>query len=376
MAQTWHQLRPGEVRTNCGGCHAHSQRPTDFGWTAANRSDYTVWDLVSKTPLIADKARDESKAKWDADDRTGLRYAKGPVNVEYWRDVKPVLARSCAGCHTAKGGKEPAGKLDLDADGGLVSADHHGKFPGTYYRLAMDERAKFGHKPVGYDSWGYPNASRYVRKFQSRRSLLVWKLYGKRLDGFSNDDHPSETEPGSGKLAQAGKDVDLTKNRARWDLDFTGQAMPADDKHGQPLSDEDRRTIVRWIDLGCPIDLDYDPAHPEKTGYGWMLDDLRPTLALTLPAPGKNAGLWRFLIGMHDSGSGLDPESLRVVADFEVDGTPAGDDLARRFKPLPQGVWELRLSKPVTGLKAGRLVVSVADKQGNVPKVERRFSVP
>jgi hypothetical protein len=26
MAQTWHQLRPGEVRTNCGGCHAHSQR--------------------------------------------------------------------------------------------------------------------------------------------------------------------------------------------------------------------------------------------------------------------------------------------------------------------------------------------------------------
>lgn len=22
MAQTWHQLRPGEVRTDCGGCHA------------------------------------------------------------------------------------------------------------------------------------------------------------------------------------------------------------------------------------------------------------------------------------------------------------------------------------------------------------------
>src|SRR5262249_30529559 len=26
MAQTWHQVRPGEVRTNCGGCHAHSQK--------------------------------------------------------------------------------------------------------------------------------------------------------------------------------------------------------------------------------------------------------------------------------------------------------------------------------------------------------------
>src|SRR5262249_26146080 len=35
MAQTWHQLRPGEVRTNCRGCHAHSQRPTPFAKTAA-----------------------------------------------------------------------------------------------------------------------------------------------------------------------------------------------------------------------------------------------------------------------------------------------------------------------------------------------------
>ena len=30
MAQTWHQLRPGEVRHDCGGCHAHSQQPTPF----------------------------------------------------------------------------------------------------------------------------------------------------------------------------------------------------------------------------------------------------------------------------------------------------------------------------------------------------------
>ncbi len=28
MAQTWHQLRPGEIRNDCGGCHAHSQKPT------------------------------------------------------------------------------------------------------------------------------------------------------------------------------------------------------------------------------------------------------------------------------------------------------------------------------------------------------------
>ena len=52
MAQTWHQLRPGEVRNNCGGCHAHSQKPTLFEKTAAARPDYPVWNLTEKTPLL------------------------------------------------------------------------------------------------------------------------------------------------------------------------------------------------------------------------------------------------------------------------------------------------------------------------------------
>src|SRR5262249_43377584 len=160
------------------------QKPTDFTLTAAAKPDYPVWDLVNTTPLVTDKARDESRRKWDAADESGVRFAKNrPLNVEYWRDVKPILARSIAGCPPGKDDKTPAAKLDLDADDELVQHDHHGKFPGTYYRLALDEKAKYGHKPVGYDTWGYPNASRYVRKFQSRRSLLVWKIHGKRLDG-------------------------------------------------------------------------------------------------------------------------------------------------------------------------------------------------
>jgi mono/diheme cytochrome c family protein len=377
MAQTWHQLRPGEMRVNCGGCHAHSQKPTDFNQTLAGKPDYKVWDLVNTTPLVTAKAADESKKPWDAGDEAGLRYAaKGPVNVEYFRDVQPILKRSCVACHTAKGGKDPAGKLDLDADDELVQAEQHGKFPGTYYRLAMDERAKFGHKPAGWDSWGYPNASRYIRKFQSRRSLLVWKIFGKRLDGFSNDDHPSETEPGSGKLAFHGQEIDVAKNKARTDLDYTGLRMPRYAAKAEPLTDEDRRTIVRWIDLGCPIDLDYDPATPQAASFGWMLDDQRPTLAVTLPTPGKNAELSRILIGMHDYGSGIDPDSMKVVADVAVDGTPAGENLAKQFRPLSQGVWELKLGKPINELKAGRLVVTVADKQGNVTRVERLFTVP
>jgi hypothetical protein len=370
-------LRPGEIRTDCGGCHAHSQAPTEFKHTRAARDDYKPWDLVNTTPLVTEKKNDASKQKWDAEDASGLRYVKnGPLNVEYWRDIKPILAKHCAGCHTSKDGKTPEGKLDLDADDELVQRENLGKFPGTYYRLALDEKGKFGHKPPGWDSWGGPNASRYVRKFQSRRSLLVWKLYGQRLDGFSNDDHPSEQVPGSGKLFHKGEEVDLQKNRSRQDVDYLGKVMPPRGWGGGiPLSDEQKRTIARWIDLGCPIDLDHDPAKPQAASFGWMLDDQRPTLAVTAPLPGTNVELSRVVIGAHDYGSGLSADRFSVTADFAIGGVKPGENLAPKFKSTSQGVWEWKLDRPITELPDGTLIVSVADKQGNVTRIERRFKV-
>src|SRR5262249_54757997 len=166
--------------------------------------------------------------------------------------------------------------------------------PGTYYRLAMDYAGRFGHKPVA-GSWRNHNASRYVRMFQSRRSLLVWKIFGRRTDGWSNDDFPTATTPGNPQtLRLKGQAVPNTPaNRNRADLDYTGSVMPPPEavKEGKvkALTDEDWLTLVRWIDLGCPIDLDYDPAKPQVPGYGWMLDDQRPTLTLAAPKAGENS---------------------------------------------------------------------------------------
>ncbi|MCI0359973.1 MAG: hypothetical protein L0211_15960, partial [Planctomycetaceae bacterium] len=199
MAQTWHQLRPGEIRNNCGGCHAHSQPPTLFEKTAAAWPEYEVFDLTKRTPLLTAKARDQSGRQWDVTDETGLRFVPpsegrgAVVDVEYWRDVRPILDRSCIACHTAKGGKEPAGELNLDADHELVPGNFNnhgfkGQPPGTYFRLAMDngvrsqshQKPLYGKKPGHY--WRGPLASRYVAKFQSRRSLLIWQIFGQRLD--------------------------------------------------------------------------------------------------------------------------------------------------------------------------------------------------
>src|SRR5262249_31690347 len=143
----------------------------------------------------------------------------------------------------------------------------------------------------------------------------------------------------------------------------------------KPLSSEDRLTLVRWIDLGCPIDLDFNPARPADRGRGWLEDDSRPTLALTYPRRGANAELPRILVGMHDPDSGLDMKSFSVVADVAVDGIAAGKELAAKFRVKASGVWEWKLAKPVTALPRSKLTVSVKDRQGNLTRIERTFSV-
>ena len=107
-----------------------------------------------------------------------------------------------------------------------------------------------------------------------------------------------------------------------------------------------RDTCPLLSDLGCPIDLDFNPDQPEARGYGWMLDDARPTLALTLPLPGPNTPVSEILIGMHDFYSGIDSETFRVVADFELEGHKAGENLAEQFREKSPGVWSLTLHSP------------------------------
>ena len=142
-----------------------------------------------------------------------------------------------------------------------------------------------------------------------------------------------------------------------------------------PLSDEDKRAIFRWIDLGCPIDLDYDPNSPDTRGYGWMLDDNRPTLAVTYPREYQQEPLSKILVGMHDYYTGLDLESFRVVTDFPVSDKAAGENLASLMRETAPGVWELKFERPIAQLKRGKIVVSIKDKQGNTTAVDRLFTV-
>ena len=216
---------------------------------------------------------------------------------------------------------------------------------------------------------------------QSRRSLLTWKLFGRRLDGFDNDDHPSEPEPGAGYFAHKGERVETDWARSRYDIDYLGSRMPppaavAGTYKGPggkaikvpPLSDESRRTLVRWIDLGSPIDLDRQ--------YGWFLDDDRPVLTLAEPAPGHVGPLEMLRIGMSDHGSGLDLSSFTVTASAPLDGFAAGENLAPGFRQVSVGVWELELKKPLAKIRDIRWEVAVKDRQGNWTRLVRQIRPP
>ena len=114
------------------------------------------------------------------------------------------------------------------------------------------------------------NSEPYVWPFRARNSLLTWKLFGRRVDGFP------EKEPEGDKSYAAYK----ARGGVPW-TGFTGSVMPPPEavKAGKvaPLTDEDRRTIFRWIDLGCPLDLDFDtarrmPVHGDRVGHGVEAD--------------------------------------------------------------------------------------------------------
>lgn len=351
MAQTWHQVRPGEVRNNCGGCHAHSQKPLEIEKTAAGRREYKPVDLSAMVTMLVKDERGSTVVQTNP---------PGAVSVEYLRDIRPVLQRSCVPCHF--GGSSPV-------PGNLVLDDYtkYGGVPGDYARLADDSNARWGYKPViDNKTWRQTNASRYIRMFQSRRSLLVWKLFGRRLDGWTNEDHPTETVPGDAATLPKG----TNPNEA--DLDFTGTIMPPPDSGVPPLSENEKMLVARWIDLGCPIDT----GSGDDAQYGWFLDELRPTLTVSSPRMNANdRALTEIRVGLADANSGVNLETLSVRADFSINGAPPLAELKSQGSFVAPGVFSIPLNSSISSLSTQHVTAVVADRQGNTNRVDVRFWV-
>ena len=349
MSQTWHQVRPGEVRADCGGCHAHSQQPLDFVTTAASLPSYTVQDLSTTTPMVTLNGSGENNIE---------QVPQNMVNVEFFQDIRPVLQSHCVSCHDDT---QMAGQLDLSDTLTLVD-----DLPGDYRRLAKDESAEYGYPPVIQNgTWRQTNASRYIRKFQSRRSLLVWKIFGERLDGWENTDHPTESVPGDANTLPNGANA----NQA--DLDFV--ASTAHPTGGMDaLSMAEKMNIARWIDLGAPIDLSVIRGNP---GLGWFLDDLKPTLTISSPRHNFNPNPINIIrLGLADANTGIDLSSFSITANFIVNGRPVDTELSDLAVNTSAGIYQINLDQalPIDQIER-HIRAEVADNQGNIKRVDVRF---
>ena len=341
MAQTWHQVRPGEARYNCGGCHAHSKTPLDFDSTVAGRAGAPPTDLALQTPLLELRELNGSPS--------AVVQNATNVTVEYFRDVRPILERRCSGCH--QNGTSD-GQLNLHADASAISC-RSDVWPGTYYRLVLDrntsECPSFGlGPPSGTRHYFFkPQLTRYLRAFQSRESLLVWKTFGARLDGRSNETRADDI------------DYDPTTDPVHPKLDTL-----------RGLTWDEKLTVARWVDIGAPIG--------KRSFWGWFEDDLRPTLWVSPTLEeGSQGPVQTITVGAYDLESGIASNTLSVTFNVSIGGQSTGTNFAAGLALTNGGVLDVPLPAAVDLMKTqAEMTVKIQDNVGHTTVITRTFGSP
>ncbi|HED36458.1 MAG TPA: hypothetical protein ENJ08_19855 [Gammaproteobacteria bacterium] len=359
---TWRGLKSGEMRADCGGCHAHSVEPLAFETTESGKPTPAP---ITSIPGVIDSDPHIQQGMWDLTrGDVPLITASGVVfdssqgasyGVEFYRDVKPILDANCKSCHSASGGT--TSKMPLD-----------GTSP-TNDAWAVISKST---NPATGKDWVTPQRSRYIRIPQARQSLLVWVAWGQRLDGRTNGDRTD-------------------------DIDYTVAMVNAHTTLA--LTDKEKRTIARWVDLGGPINF------PTTDGFGYTDDYQLPVINIHSPFAGTtNTSATKLVVGFADAKSGIDWPTLKVNY-YPVDKSLAtnlllsdptlANDPARLLtevqalidsvtQPVSFNINTAKSAKNVLtvnlppGLAAGTdyvIEVTVKDKTGNMGRASRKFSI-
>jgi hypothetical protein len=265
---TWRGVKSGEKRTDCGGCHAHSVEPLDFDTTQAGLGTpiSNIANLDLSDPIIQEGLWDLTQGEIPLFSDGGIDKQAGySYGIEFTRDVLPIINSSCVSCHTANG---TGNALILDGSDNLGDA---------FTALTNDSE----------NIYNAPQVSKYLRVPQARQSLLTWIVWGERLDGRTNSDRNN--------------DVDYPSNH------------PA-----VSLTDLEKRTFARWVDLGAPIDFP-ELSGSDLDGFRYTNDYQLPVINIEQPKRGTNSER-NAIIGFADAKSGLNWNSL-AISYYSTDGS-------------------------------------------------------
>jgi hypothetical protein len=318
---TWRGVKSGEKRTDCGGCHAHSVEPLDFATTQAGLGTpiSNVANLNLSDPIIQEGLWDLTQGDIPLFSDAGVEKQAGySYGVEFTRDVLPIINANCVSCHTTNNNSSDNG-LVLDGSDNL----------GDAYSALRDDRENL---------YGYPQVSKYLRVPQARQSLLTWIVWGERLDGRKNSDRTDDVDYPSGHPAMS-------------------------------LTDLEKRTVARWIDLGAPIDFpELNMAGQE--GFRYTDDYQLPVINIQQPKRGENHESLA-IIGFTDAKSGLNWNSL-AISFYPVDGAESVQNISQ-FNLSNRNV--ITLDLPVmTENRNYILKVEITDNAGNKNIQSTNFS--
>jgi len=289
----------------CSGCHVHTRTGMDplESQAIANVNEFGDFTAFS-TPLFVDEDVDgyptvESSHTAYAGE-AGVT-ARRTFAVDWVNNIADVIDNHCASCHAEEQSAQQLTGLRLDGNDrtyDLIIKNRYTREDGT----VISANFKPGNGLTDIDAPGTDRItqryqcctpSRWVSVNSARSSMLVWALYGERLDG--RDPITGLPPEGSGVL-----------------VDHLGreypEIWPKVDEHLAYVSDmpeAEKRLIARWLDIGAPKLNIHD-------------DMMRPVVTVT-PA-GTEVGVDSILLGLWDD-SPLDFTRFSVIAN-NVDITP------------------------------------------------------
>ena len=291
MAQTWHQVRPGEVRVDCGGCHYHSHRPMP-------------WDksLAAKRPPSIP---------------VGVR------NVTWLNRIAELVDRIEG---TLRG--VALGALGPDA---------------AYDCIADDRQGDCSPSQLPSGDWRQTNLSAFGNAYRSRRSLLWWEAIGARRDGHTNADHPDTGNGGDldyldeinfvpSLTAQELRDlatwIDLGMpyGEAAWDLDTARPVVHIEEP--RPGQYEDVPRLLYGV-----ADADSGIASIKVTA-SWSVARRPPGRDLHDLAHVVGDGIYELDLDGGECRVATCEQELRVTA-YDIDGNPR--QVIRKFTRKKQG---------------------------------------